>query len=630
MRKEIIDSWKRCEIAGLWNGSNSYPLETLGDGELDELKKTNLSLLEIASPIIKELHDFVHGSGFLTMLTTNDGIILEILDDSSTRLFTSEYQLIPGAVWGERHIGTSAIGLTLREERPFQVVGTEHYWKKLHGMTCSAAPICDESGKVLGILNVSGPVDLVHVHTLGMVVSAVKAIERQYQLSKITEDIQQSNETLNTLLNVVEDGVILVDESLTIVQVNQKASKILKSSPDVLNGRAVIHFFSNSRVRESILSQTQLQDELMKVTKLNITCLVQVKPILTTNGSAVIIFREVQHISRSARRIKENKAYITKYELRGSSKEMDKLRKKVQKVAQSDVTSLILGETGSGKEVVAQSIHNSSERKEGPFIVVNCAALPRTLLESELFGYEAGTFTGGLKQGKPGKFEVAEGGTIFLDEIGEMSSDIQATFLRVLQEKSVTRLGASKPVPVDARIIAATNKDLKHAVERGEFRADLYYRLNILQLGIPPLRSRLEDIPELVKWFVTKNTPQNSKEKDFRKDAIKYLQQYQWFGNVRELENIVQRCLVMTEKEIIDDQVIRECMGEDTINSFDNIKPDLKMDSIQEKAFLKAYHQTNGNITKTAQLLGVSRATAYRWANKFYCTNQSEKGDFSY
>lgn len=630
MRQEITNSWKRCEAAGLQVGSNMYRPEILTDSELHETKKMNLLLLEIASPIIKDLHDFIDGTGFLTMLTTRDGIVLDVLDDQNTRTFTSDYQLVPGAIWREKNVGTSAIGLVIHEKSFFQVVGTEHYWKKLHGMTCSATPICDQGGKILGILNVSGPVDLVHVHTLGMVVSAAKAIERQYQLSKITENIKQSNETLNTLLNVVEDGVVLVDETLTIVQANKKACKILNSSPDVLNGTQVKHFFSNSRVRESVLSKTPLQDELIKISKLNITCLVQVKPTLTTNGSAVIIFREVQQISRSARRIKENKAYITKYELRGSSKEMDKLRKRVQKVAQSDVTSLILGETGSGKEVVAQSIHNSSDRREGPFIVLNCAAFPRTLLESELFGYEAGTFTGGLKQGKPGKFELADGGTIFLDEIGEMSADIQVVFLRVLQEKAVTRLGASKPIPIDVRVIAATNKDLKHAIDRGEFRADLYYRLNILQIKIPTLRSRSEDIPELVKWFVTKYTPKDKKGKDFSKDAIKYLQQQQWFGNVRELENIVQRCLVMTEKEVIDGQAVRECMGEDAADTFDHSKPALKMDNVQEETFLKAYQKSNGNLAKTAQLLGISRATAYRWAKKFNDSNPREKSNNGY
>jgi transcriptional regulator of acetoin/glycerol metabolism len=619
MRKEIVNSWRRCQNYGLRQDATELKTEALDEEKLRELKAEHQLLLDVALPIIKDLHDFVSGSGFLTLLTTRDGVILEVLNDPTTRSFTSEFQLSPGKIWREEIIGTSAIGLVIKEGKPIQVVGREHFWQRLHNLTCSAAPIFDEEGQLLGIVNVSGPVELVHAHTLGMVVSAAKAIERQYLLANVTNKIKQSNVTLNALLNMVEDAVILVDESFTIKQANERAAKILDLTPAEMIGKTIDEFFDNPVLQESILSQTPIQNEVMTVKTKPITCLVQAKPLLIAEErvATMVTFREAQHIRRLAKRIEGNKAYITMNELVGSSEVMNRLRKKVQLVAQSDATTLILGETGSGKEMVAQSIHNLSDRKEGPFIVVNCAAIPRSLLESELFGYEPGTFTGGLKQGKPGKFELANGGTIFLDEIGELTPDLQVILLRVLQEQRITRVGGSKPIPVDIRVIAATNKDLKKAIKKGEFRSDLYYRLNILQIHIPPLRSRTQDIPDLVHWFITKWTPENAKPKKFSKEAIEFLQRHSWPGNVRELENIVQRCIVMIENPVIRLQDIKEIMGDadDAPHSFENST--LKIQDVEKEVFLETYYKCNGDLTKTARLLGISRATVYRWAKKY-------------
>jgi len=630
MRRVILESWNRCKKYGLQKNMRHPKANILDEKKLDDIKSKHRLLLEIALPIVKDIHDFVSGSGFLTLLTNRDGIILEVLDDHATNSFTNEFQLSVGKVWSEEIIGTSAIGLAIKEKKPIQVVGSEHFWNRLHNLTCSASPIFDEKGEILGIVNVSGPVELVHSHTLGMVVSAAKAIERQYLLTKINNKIKQSNITLNTVINMIEDAVMLVDKSFVIRQANEKAGEILNLNlPDII-GKKIDNFFENKVLYESILSKTPVQNEVITIKTRHIPCLMQVKPILTgdENVLTMMTFRELHYIRRIAKKIEGNKAYITMNELIGSSDTMNQLRKKVRLAAQSDATTLILGETGSGKEIVAQSIHNLSARKEGPFIAVNCAAIPRSLLESELFGYDPGTFTGGLKKGKIGKFELANGGTLFLDEIGELTPDLQVILLRVLQEQRITRIGGNTPIPIDVRIIAATNKDLKQAVKTGEFRADLYYRLNILQINIPPLRSRKEDIQDLVRWFITKWTPENAPPKEFDNEALKFLKKYSWPGNVRELENIVQRCIVMIDKPIISINDIKEVMGDiDDIFDIEQKSEDYnsKIHDLERRTFIETYHKCNGNIIQVAKLLGISRSTVYRWAKKYNIHSMGDK-----
>ncbi|GAB7388172.1 sigma-54-dependent Fis family transcriptional regulator [Bacillaceae bacterium] len=616
MRREILASWRRCQQHGVIQEALQLRPKYLSPGELKKLREKHSFFLQTALPVIRDLHEFVKGSGFLTMLTDHQGHVLEVMLDENTKRFAAEVYLVPGAVWREEIVGTSAISLVLQEGKPFQVVGEEHYWKKLQHITCSAAPIFDQQQELIGVINVSGPMDAVHSHTLGMIVASARAIERQLRLRKITMEMQRTNETLNTLLDSVEEGVLLIDENLAIRQANSVACRILQSSQESLLGRKVTDFFAGPLFREAFHSHSPVQDELLKILPLGISCLVKINPIVTPGeyAASIITFREVHQIRRLARRIDGNQSYFTLKELKGSSEAMEHLRKQILKISRCDATVLLLGESGSGKEVVAHSIHHMSNRQDGPFVVVNCAALPRTLLESELFGYEGGTFTGGLKQGRPGKFELANGGTIFLDEIGDMPLEMQVILLRVLQERRVTRLGGHKPISLDVRVIAATNKDLQQAVYEGKFREDLFYRLNVLTLEIPPLRSRKEDIPELIDWFVAKHTPEMEKTKTFSAAALSRMMNYDWPGNVRELENVVQRCLILSEKDTIEVhdlppemQMAAERPSGAGESSFSDFK---------HNAFCEALHTSGGNVEKAAKLLGISRATAYRWFKK--------------
>jgi len=300
----------------------------------------------------------------------------------------------------------------------------------------------------------------------------------------------------------------------------------------------------------------------------------------------------------------------------GDSEAMKKVFSLVEKVSVSDATVLILGESGTGKELVASTIHYQSCRKGKPLIRVNCAALPEGLIESELFGHEKGAFTGAVKR-KPGRFELADCGTLFLDEIGDLPLQAQAKLLRVLQEKTVERVGGTASITVDVRLIAATNKNIEEEVKAGRFREDLYYRLNVIPVIIPPLRERKNDIPALLEFFIDKCRAKLSKKARFSREAVEMLLAYDYPGNVRELENIVERCVTLSTGDVINKNELPSLMSADESMKSERLSlSDVAADA--EKGHIKRVLQTTlGNKTKAAELLGISRKTLWEKIN-FY------------
>jgi len=305
-----------------------------------------------------------------------------------------------------------------------------------------------------------------------------------------------------------------------------------------------------------------------------------------------------------------------RYELIGNHPSMKKLWKEILKTASTNATVLIYGESGTGKELIARAIHNHSLRAKERFVQVNCAAIPEELIESELFGHEKGAFTGATER-KEGKFELADGGTIFLDEIGDMSLKTQSKVLRVLEEGEVQKVGSNKISKVDVRVIAATNKDLKKEMEGGQFREDLYFRLNVVPLHSPPLREKKEDIPLLIDYFCQLYAEENnSKLKKFSPEAVEAMVNYQWKGNVRELKNVVERLLIMSEGDIIEKKDLPEQIKGDSYIYFPevkNIKSLKEFRDLAEKRFILAkLEENNWNISQTAREIDTPRSNLYK------------------
>ncbi len=300
---------------------------------------------------------------------------------------------------------------------------------------------------------------------------------------------------------------------------------------------------------------------------------------------------------------------LTHYgELTGQSDVMREVYQVIDAVAASTASVLILGESGTGKELVARAVHSKSDRAKGPFFALNCAALPKEILENELFGHEKGAFTGSTNE-KPGAFEMASGGTIFLDEVAEMSPDIQVKLLRALETRMVRRLGGKKEIQVDIRIVAATNKDLQKALSEGELREDLYYRLAVVQIDLPPLRERSQDVQLLATEFLARYAGQNSKQiGDFDTAAWDWILSYHWPGNVRELKNAVERSVIMArgEKITVNDIMPRHLRNSLDVASSLTIPPDATMSETQKRVVLQRFVQANGDVERTAKMLGMS------------------------
>jgi two-component system response regulator AtoC len=295
------------------------------------------------------------------------------------------------------------------------------------------------------------------------------------------------------------------------------------------------------------------------------------------------------------------------------SSRMQQVIEVIKVVAKSNATVLITGETGTGKELVARAIHSQSYRRDRPFVAVSCAALPESLLESELFGHEKGSFTGAYAQ-KKGKFEVANRGTLFLDEIGEMSANIQVHLLRVLEEKEFSRVGGNEPIKVDVRVISATNRDMKEAIAKGQFREDLYYRLNVVNIELPPLRERTEDIPLLAEHFLKGFALENRKEiTGFSPEATDFLLKHEWPGNVRELENAIERAVILAQNSVID---VANLSQQNLVPAGSNAsEKDLKQ--VEKDHIQNVLAETGGNYTRAARILGISRMTLYNKAKVY-------------
>lgn len=583
--------------------------------ELAARKKRRQNLIETAKPHIKTLYEVVKDSGFIILLTDEEGVILLLCGDPAELERYRDINLVEGAVWSEKEAGTNAVGTAIVLAKPVQVFGCEHYCAIQHNITCSAAPIFDCGGAMCGVINMSAASEKVHPHTLGMVVAAAKAIENELRIKKALEETVKANEILKTTLISVPEGIVTLDEKGLVVQVNPRTVDIFGINEDNIIGKHVDAVFRCTPPLSGVVETATVMTNVEVLFETNsgaVRCTVNASPIINSSdrvAGAVIVIHG-KEIHRLVNEITGAQAQFTFHSIIGKSPKLNKAKEIARAVAPTNSTVLLLGESGTGKELFAQSIHNASRRK-GAFIAVNCSAIPRTLIESELFGYEAGSFTGASQHGRPGKFERANGGTIFLDEIGDMPLDLQAVLLRVLQEKQVVRVGGFKPIPIDVRVIAATHKDLASMVADGSFREDLYFRLNVVNVVIPPLRERKEDIPLLIDHLLPQISRRLGKTVTCLTDrAIKYLQDYTWPGNVRELENFLERAVVTAKSTVLDVEDMPELVMKSQCVSIPSDEL-LSLTEIEKRAISNTLLRVS-NLVEAAKVLGISRSTLYR------------------
>jgi transcriptional regulator with PAS, ATPase and Fis domain len=520
-----------------------------------------------------------------------------------------------GADWSEQKVGNNAVGTALFLKRAVQLVGPEHYRKAVHKGYCSAAPIMGPGGEVLGVLDVTGFGYKSHPHSLGMVVACVGAIEREMQLRSSHRYIMEMIETLPS-------GIIVVNQAGTINNINRRACEILKSSIDDClrqNIFKVLHQVDCIQTALQTGKEVEEKEYYFEKGKDRVHFVVTCRPIMNSAGfldGAVVILREIEAVLRMTGKMAGYKARFTFNDMIGEDPSFRSVIKQAEAAASTSSNILIMGESGTGKEVLAQSIHNASDRHYGPFVAINCGAIPRELIGSELFGYEEGAFTGAKKGGNPGKFELANNGTIFLDEIGDMPLDLQLILLRVIQERVVTRLGGHREIPVNVKLITATNKNLYRMVTEGLFREDLYYRINVVSFKIPPLRERKRDIAILADHIIkTNNKRSGVNAVTFNKKVLADLENYSWPGNVRELENILERTRIFSEinsQQIMSLSALMNTAKADNNEPVQKSKRRLSHDHREKDLITETLIKCGSNITKASQELGITRATLYR------------------
>lgn len=452
------------------------------------------------------------------------------------------------------------------------------------------------------------------------------SINEAKRILKATRNEKEKSERFKSILQYINEGVISIDSDGKITTFNSAARKIMKISGKDLIGLPINEITSNTKLIDVMEKNKPILGQILLMGKTQV--LANILPIVIKDKTvgAVATFQDISKIQEYEQRIRAkflDKGHVAKYsfsDIIGNSDAMVKAIEKAKKYCDNNGTILITGESGTGKEMFAQSIHKESPRKNGPFVAVNCAAIPKTLLESELFGYEEGAFTGARRAGKSGLFAEAHGGTIFLDEIGEIDIELQPRLLRVLQEREIRPVGSTKVIPIDIRIIAATNKNLLEQVEQGAFRSDLYYRLNILKLKIPALRNRNGDIELLSKYFVNKISAKYNKDVKLSSKAINKLKIYDWPGNIRELENVIENLVVLCDDTITEDD-FEELMDQEHVTEQNNFFIDENaetLEDIKKKYILKILSQCDNNQTLAAEILGISRTHLWRLLNNYH------------
>ena len=476
----------------------------------------------------------------------------------------------------------------------------------------------------------------IYVH--GELVGAVAVFQDITTLQEANDELVFEHErtkelqrTLEVVLNTAFDGLIVVDKDGIITMTNQAFSSFFHLTPEELIGKPITEVYPNAKFVEVLKTG---QPVFGYIHDLNGHEIIASRVPILQNGNIVgalgkVVFKDVNELYALTKKVDSLRSELDYYKqtishnncstlerLKGKNLRMNSLVQTALRVSKSGSTVLIRGESGTGKELFAILLHSESSRSQGPFIKMNCAAVPENLLESELFGYEEGAFTGARKGGKLGKFELADGGTLFLDEIGDMDMTMQAKLLRVIQEREIERLGSNKTSKVDVRLVAATNRDLESMIRDKQFREDLYYRLNVVTLTIPPLRERIDDLEPLIYTFIKKYNSQFGKSvMRITSEAIDVLRKYHWPGNIRELENIVERAF-----NILDDHEIqfKHLPNYLQILAGHNSRPFVEgslesiLNQVEKETLIIALEATNGNKVQAAKSLGLSRAGLYK------------------
>jgi transcriptional regulator of acetoin/glycerol metabolism len=565
----------------------------LGRSDLVLARDRNLRLHDHAAPVMEMLYEQIVNTESMVVLCDATGTIIHSIGDDDFLARASKVALQPGVNWSEQTKGTNAIGTALIEEVPTLVHADEHYQHANHFLTCSAAPILDPRGNILGVLDVTGDHRSFHQHTMALVKMSARMIENHWLTDDYRNVMRLHFHSRVEFIGTLMEGILAISGDGKLVGANRGALEQLGLSGAALRMHSLTTLFGTTvnalvdRFRSPLATPMPVQlnggRQFHIHARFNWPVWTSLAEAVSGNGDA----RDTPTAAGSAQAPAAQPASDRPAaadnsparagsainssgngrglaQLRTGDVQMASVVDKVRRVLDRDIPVLILGETGTGKELLARAIHVDSARAKQPFVAVNCASIPDTLIEAELFGYEDGAFTGARRKGQVGKIVQANGGTLFLDEIGDMPVALQAHLLRVLQERQVTPLGSSKSVAVDVSIICATHRNLREMIEAKQFREDLFYRLNGLAVRLPPLRER-SDLMALVRCILDRQIEQEHPARPLQvaAEVMRLFERYQWPGNVRQLFNVLRTAAVMAASEAT---ITREHLSDDFLD----------------------------------------------------------------
>lgn len=594
-------SWTRSYQAGLLPSGRLHAPDNLSSQALVQMRARHHELLAHSAPVMEYLFEQVRHTQSIVVLAGPCGTLMHTHGDGYFLGKAERVALAAGATWDETLRGTNAIGTALAEAAPVEVHGSEHYLERNGFLTCAASPIFSGTGQLLGVLDISGEHGHWHPHTLGLVNTAARTIENRLLCANSQRHLRLHLHAVPEGIGTFGESILIVSEDGWIVGANRCAREQLL--PHGQTGTPRLEEVFDIRV-DDLLIHLQRRSTL-------------VRPLRHRDGRPW--FAQLQADATTVRPVVKRTTVpplddaLTK--LQNGDDRISQAADKARRILHKNIPLLIQGESGVGKEWFARAVHESSPKRQGPFVAVNCAAMPEQLIEAELFGYTQGAFTGARREGRPGLLREADGGTLFLDEIGDMPLGLQTRLLRVLQERVVTPLGGGKPVAVDFNLVCATHRSLRDEVQRGTFRSDLFYRINGLTLELPPLRERT-DFEALTERLLNDEAPQRCI--DVAPDVLAALTRHDWPGNLRQYASVLRTACAM-----LDD-------GETTIewhHLADDIREELQrrqrystpvpalpqnLSELSRTAVQQALENCRGNVSQAARLLGISRQTLYR------------------
>ena len=629
----VLRSWQRCRSSGLDHLDKHSP-DPEGRAGLSEARERSARLLEHAGGIMEHVFEQIRASGSMVILADIHGMILHSLGDADFLGRAQRVALQPGASWDEAERGTNAIGTAIVELAPVEVMGAEHYLERNGFLTCSASPVFDARGRLAGVLDISGDYRSQQRHTLGLVRLSVELLEKRLFEAEFAKEIQIAFHSRPEYVGSLQEGVLAVGEDGRLLGANPVAREALGLCAGFVQAPVFNTLFRLGLGQVLDRAASAGDALLMLEMRRGDTVYARVR---APRGPRTA----VPATGLADRAVEPRRTAPKAGEARGNDITLDCLATgderlqlaldRARRVQGKDIPLLIQGESGVGKELFARAFHNSGTRRDGPFVALNCAAIPENLIESELFGYVGGAFTGARREGAVGKIQQAHGGTLFLDEIGDMPLGMQARLLRVLQERCVSPIGSLKTTPVDLSLVCATHRMLRDAVKQGLFREDLYYRVNSLTVTLPPLRERTD-----IRSIVTKILAAEADAIGARGAAItisgevmNFFERYAWPGNVRQLQNVIRVAVALLDDEceiqpvhLPEELFGIDADGEHEERSGQAAEPPPRaavgsnvarsLDEIELEAVATVMREVGGNVSAAARRLGVSRNTLYR------------------